>query len=520
MTLPTFSRSLYTLLLLPFAALGSTPLQSLIDAAIASNAPSLALPPNATFIQGTAPLIITSGYPFVLYGAGANIIFAPTAGVIIDKAQSLTVENLMIRYDPPCFTQGSVVNVNGTEVDVLLDSEFPDPDAPFFSSVETKLQFFYANGTRVPGQSGSCIVNVLTSTAPRVWRISQAPGFSCKFFPAIANLRATISPRVNAPGYQIPDGYVGGAYQVFNSTNVTTRGVTLLGSGNFAFSEWGGGGNHLYEDVTLARDSDRGGHLLSSNTDGFHSFGAGVGPTLRRAKLSFMGDDVINIHNRVGLVMSAEASDGGSVSALIIDVGDVPTPQRNPAAPSRAFAYAQPGDTFHISPQSAGANAGSDYVVSSIEWSVDPATIEAAQKIVAARHAVAVNPLGIGVWNVSLTGGGVISAGDVVQWDAHSGAGVRIEDSYFSDAYDSCGRLQAASDSIFSGNVWERIPGGVNIVFDPDWLEGASDIRNVLLTGNTFRDVLFPPATAIAKILNVEGSVVNFSQRNNVVEAS
>ena len=500
-----------------------TPLQALIDAAVASGAPSLTLPAGSTYQQGAAPLLLTASN-FLLDGAGSTIVFAPGAGVVIERSTAVEVRALTVDYDPPCFSQGAVVaaNASAKTVDVRLDAGFAAPDAPFFTTVEIKLQFFDGATQRRPPQSGACIVDVVGQVAPGVWRVRAAQGFGCSV-PALPGLRATISPRVNGPDYQIPGGYVGGAYWVYNSTRVTSRGVTLLGSGNFAISEWGGGGGNVYDGVVLTRKA---GHLLSSNTDGFHSFSARAGPTLVNSSLSFMGDDVANLHNRVGLVLSVSAAAGGALAAAIIDVGDTPTPRLDPFNPSRAMAFAGPGDSLVVTTASGAPRAGAPggaFTLASISWDATPGVVAAARAAIAARPGVAVDPRGIGVWQavfVQAGAGSGVAPGDVVQFDRFANANAVVAGNTFSDAYDSVMRLQSRGAQLY-GNAWARTNGGgLNIGYDADWLEGASDIRDIAVTGNTFCSIGAPPATTMAQVLHVQAGIPNVTQAGNTVAAS
>jgi len=500
-----------------------TALQALIDAAVARGEPSLTLPPGSTYQQGAAPLLI-GATDFLLDAAGARIVFAPGAGVVIERATRVEVRNLSVHYDPPSFTQGAVVATDPAAhtVDVRLDAGFATPDAAFFTTVEIKLQFYDASTrARSRPQSGSCIVTVVGAISPGVWRVRTAPGFTCIVPPLAAGVLATISPRVNGPDYQIPGGYVGGAWWVFNSTAVTTRAVALYGSGNFAFSEWGGGGGHVYEGIVLDREP---GHLLSSNTDGFHSFAVGAGPTLRGARLAWMGDDVANFHNRVGLVLSTGGGSGGGggLTAAIIDVGDTPTPRLDPANPARALAFAVPGDVLKITapdgtPRGGAPGGAFTLAAAGLVWDTAPAVIAAARAAVAARPGVAVDPRGIGVWAATFTAAGAdVVPGDIVQFDRFAGLGATVTDGVFTDAYDSCFRLQS-SGARLANNTWARIPGGISVGYDPAWLEGASDIAGIGIDGNTFRAVLFPPATSMGQILSVSGGAVNVTQAGNTV---
>jgi hypothetical protein len=107
-----------------------------------------------------------------------------------------------------------------------------------------------------------------------------------------------------------------------------------------------------------------------------------------------------------------------------------------------------------------------------------------------------------------------VVVGDVVQFDRRSGVGGRVQGCTFSNAYDSCFRLQS-SDTLLLGNTWESIPGGLNVGFDSQWLEGASDIHNLVIQDNVFRAVLNPPATSFSAILHVDPSVKDLVQANN-----
>lgn len=488
-----------------------TPLQDAINSAIQSGQSSYTLSPSTLYTQGPSSLIITAT-DFTLFGSNSTLSFEPGYGVLVDNSKNVTLTALTITFSPTCFTQGTVIAHTGaTTFDISLDPGYPAPNATYFTTVETKLQFFDGDTTLRPPQSGSCIVTVQTSPSPGVWRVGVAPGFGCDFPASTPHLKATISPRVFSFGYQIPDGYRGGAWWVFNSSYVTSSFITLYGSGNFAFTEWGGGGGHTYSNVRLARE---GNNLLSSNTDGFHSFSVGLGPTLINSQLSFMGDDVLNFHDRVGLVLSISAQD----TLQVIDVGDMPTPQGDTTHPARAFADIQGGgaDALRLSSPSGIPRGNSSLPVSAITWNTDPTTTAAAKAAIASRPGVVVNPDGVGVWDMTLLGAGAagVVVGDVVQFDRRSGVGARVQGCTFTDAYDSCFRLQS-SDSLIFGNTWERIPGGLNVGFDSEWLEGASDIHNVIIQDNVFRAVLNPPTSSFASILHQDASVKDLVQSNN-----
>ena len=69
-----------------------------------------------------------------------------------------------------------------------------------------------------------------------------------------------------------------------------------------------------------------------------------------------------------------------------------------------------------------------------------------------------------------------------------------------------------------SGNVYARVPGGISVVYDNAWLEGSTDIADVLIEDNVFQEVMWPYATSFSQILSADAGVVNLTCRNNTVQ--
>jgi hypothetical protein len=191
------------------ASSAATPLQSLIDAALAAGAASLVLPPAATYAQCAAPLVVADAADFLLDFNGARVVFAPGAGVVVERAARVELRNATVVYDPPCFSQGALTAVNESArprtFDVRVDAGYAAPDVtatPWFATVETKLQFYDpATRERVRPQSGSCIVVPAGPLGGGVWRLRES--FNCGALPPLGTL-VTVSPRVNGLDFQIP----------------------------------------------------------------------------------------------------------------------------------------------------------------------------------------------------------------------------------------------------------------------------------------------------------------------------
>ena len=226
-----------------------------------------------------------------------------------------------------------------------------------------------------------------------------------------------------------------------------------------------------------------------------------------------------NIHNRVGLVLSPPLP--GDI-VRVIDVGDTPTPAGDPAHPARALAEVVPGaDALRVSPPACGAppRGGAPLAVAAARWSADPAVIAAARAYMAAKKGqVQVDPAAVGVWEFTLPGAGAagVAVGDAVQFDRRASAGARVLNNRFHDSYGSCVRLQA-SGTLVEGNAYERVPGGISVVYDDPWLEGSTDIANVRIRDNYFAGVLWPHATEFSQILHADKGVANLTAFNNTV---
>jgi len=380
---------------------------------------------------------------------------------------------------------------------VALDAGWPSPDAACFASGEIQLQLLDgATRARIAQQSGSCIVRVVGEVTPRVWRVAARGGFGCAVAPAPsgAPTLASISPRLNASGYEVPDYYRGQALWLHASANVTAEDVTLYGSGNFAVTESLGAGGHTYRRLALAREPYA---LLSSNTDGVHSFSVGRGPTILDSSIAFMGDDAVNIHNRIGVVLAV----GPGAAVRVVDVGDVPSPDGGAAAPARAFAELAPGDTLRFAAPAGDAPRGAPAAVAAAAWVTDAAVLADARALAATLPA-SVNPAAVGVWAFTLAAAppAGLARGDLVNFDAHSGAGALVANCSFSDAYDGVMRLSAGGATL-RGNTWARTRAPLSITFDAGWLEGATAFTNISILDNVFIAIGSPPASSIEGVI-------------------
>ena len=506
---------------------GETPaqrLQAAVNEAIAAGLASVKAAAGV-IIFGARNLEVNGATDFTLTAPapGASmLVFSPGYGVLVQGCARTAILGFTIDYDPPCFTQGKIVDVAGGagapgSIDVLLDAGFPLPNVSWFASSETKLQFYGDDALRRrdPAQPAfQPVTSPPTEAAPGVWRFPAH--WQAAFVPRVGQL-ATISPRANTSGFVIPDYYSGNAFSVLNSSAVTVTDVSVLGSGNFAALEWGGEGGHVFRRFSISRPRT---HLLSSNCDGLHSFSCGRGASIEDASVSFTGDDLVNFHNREGLVLS-DATAGGF---LVVDVGDVPSPLGGGAAPLRAMDDLRPGDALRVFASGGAGALLATVVVGSVARSTDGAALAAARALLVAHGFEGrVNPASVALFNVS--GGGAeagvfaaLPAGSVVQFDRRASAGGALVRVTAEDLYDSCGRLQVSGVTMVNSTC-RRSYSGLTVVYDAAFLEGTRAIAGVAVDGNTFAAVGDPPAADMRAVLTRDADA-EVEESGNTVRAT
>lgn len=500
-------------------------LQAEVDRAIAAGLSYLAVG-TATYMFNRSSFYIRSARGFTLSVKDSpetpgpiDLVFYPGFGVVIqDSIDSSVLGPLIVRYDPPCFTQGVVQAVDDAAktMDVKVAEGFPTPDVDYFTSGEIKLQYFSSTDyerQRLREQGGGTIVTVLPgAVSPGVFRLHMNSNYGLPSTP-VPGMLVTVSPRIGASRFEVPDFYKGQSWTVYNSTRITTQDVSLYGSGNFAVLEWGGEGAHVYRRLILSRYLD---NLLSSNCDGFHSFSVGQGGTIIDSVISWMGDDAINYHNRVGVVLTV---DSAASAFTFVDVGDIPNIDPNATYPATAFADLRASDTLRLF---AGGQTGPQLGVAVVRTAVrvtDPQVLAQARTLAAHLPAI-VNLATVGAWLVTYTtaDGPVLplQQGDVVQFDRRSSFGGLIKNTLFTDAYDSCARFQA-SNSAITDCTFLRLRSGMTVVYDPPWLEGSRGIENVTISNNVFTEVSYPSFTDIKQIIDADKDVQNLVVEGNTI---
>ncbi len=351
--------------------------QVLIDNAILAHAANVTVPAGDYHFAGESLRIVGAHKLRIMTPpapAGASLWFDCGFGVQIANSSDVILSGFVHDYTAPCFAQGTVVDV-GTRVgaiqwvDIRFDLEnFADPgnrtlfpwiagsvplgDAPlvaptnhisvkatFWDSVTTRMvahgNHLVCNTTRFGSHQNAGVFRV-TFRGPIVPTGSVQPGVL-----ATVHYRLGLAdPTTLQP---VKTGEAGGlTFLITNSSRITTLNHTLHGGGTEAIVEAGGEGGNIYRGVRVARREGRTPQrLLAANADGFHSSCVLNGPTLEDSEISWTGDDLLNIHSRISIVLRVLSHN----SAYLIDAEGVSAPGDYDES-TLMLARTRPGDTL------------------------------------------------------------------------------------------------------------------------------------------------------------------------------
>lgn len=182
-----------------------------------------------------------------------------------------------------------------------------------------KVTYWDPRTLRIIAHGNHIFTNLTSASAPGG---ADTVRYTGKVAPAgivTAGTLATLHPRLGiSNGTGRPAGLT---YLITNSTRVHTANVTLHGGATEAVVEAGGNGGHTYNGVRVVRRQGQSPvRLLAANADGFHSSCVRDGPSLVDSEISFTGDDLLNIHSRLAIVLRPLSS----TSAYVVLASSVP----------------------------------------------------------------------------------------------------------------------------------------------------------------------------------------------------
>lgn len=373
--------------------------------------------------------------------AGATeIIFTDPrkGGFIVQGATGLRIRNLIIDYDPPPFTQGTVVAVDAANgrFDLRLDAGFPTPDAPWFATGDPVNQMGMAIEAqeRRPkrGAPDFFLASGWREREAGVWTIQLAEAERGKAKHLVAGDRfVLLSRRGN------------GAFLFSETTDCRLEDVTVHASPSLTVSLTGSDRMTVRELAVTFRDGAT--RLIASNGDGIHCQRNRGGPLIEGCLFEGLCDDGVNIYAPPLIVRQ------------VLSLTQI--------AVTRS-ATVRPGDLLQVFDPQAGV----------VRALVKATGVEERQheQIVTLDRPIA-----------GIVAGADHRTADTVYNLSASGAGYVIRNNHFRD-HRRFGLNLRAGEGLVEGNKFEQLGGhGISVGNEPSWPEGpvASDI---LIQGNHF----------------------------------
>jgi len=289
----------------------STQLQKDLDAAIAAGRSSFAISPGV--YRPRRDLLVNNARDLSIVpseGGSVVLLFTCNWGVVLRSCVNVSVANVTIDYDPPCYSQGVVTGSEQGSFTYTVDEGFPVPvgesalsDARFAEAPITAGIRWDANTHLELGRI-RLPYNFRNSTN---WQreIKHLSGRSYQLgigFGGNASIHTgeivTVVPRA------------GHTVLLTNSSSCTIENFTVHGSSDMALVEYGGGGAHTWRGNRVVRNASKlpmG--MLASNADVFQSSGCERGGLFESNEIGTAGDDCINIHNYFSVVLKRDVTD-------------------------------------------------------------------------------------------------------------------------------------------------------------------------------------------------------------------
>ena len=133
-----------------------------------SQSTTYTIPPGSVYNFQKLDLNLTNIRNGVLHASDVTFIFYPGYGVAIDSCDNFSFVGGVVAYDPPCFSQGVITNVDAVASTFRLkvDDGFPLPDrdkVPFFNVSETKAVYWEQVGDTYEMVKDQGMVSPVTS---------------------------------------------------------------------------------------------------------------------------------------------------------------------------------------------------------------------------------------------------------------------------------------------------------------------------------------------------------------------
>lgn len=389
---------------------------------------------NWFIVAGGSDLTI-SGVP-----GKTEIVFTDPqkGGILVPGATRLTIRDLIIDYDPPPFTQGTVLAVDPSkgEFDLEVDAGFPSPDEPWFATGNPVSQMgvlFDAKQRRLKRAAPDYFI--ATS-----WRKQGADKWTIHLSGSEPGKATYISP---GDRFVLLSRRGNGAFLFAFTTDCVLENVTVHASPSLTVSLTGSDRMTVRKLAITYRAATT--RLIASNGDGVHCQQNRRGMLMENCLFEGLCDDGVNVYAPPLVVKQV-------VSPVQIAVTN--------HCPVRA------GDRLQVFDPQQGMIRGEPLAMSVVvKDDLQVITLDApvAGMVAGADHRSADT-----VFNLSASGAGYVFRNNHFRNHRRFGLNLR------------------AGDGLIENNTFEELGGcGISIGNEPTWPEGPA-ARNVVIRNNQF----------------------------------
>lgn len=440
----------------------ATDLWSTLESKIASGEKSIVIPPGDYRFDQRKGVRFHRLEGVEIDATGATFWFGPGNGVLFEECRNSKLLGLTIDSDPLPWTQGVIEEIDPKAETMVIQIE------PGYTVLEGDQlgkpcrAIFFDGQTRRELPVFDDQATLFESLGERRLKITK-----------FASTRVFRSP---VPGRPVQVGdlvalfimYGGGAnISLKDCEGMRLENITNHAASAFAYHETKGKGGNEYVGCKLIRRPGTN-RLMASRADCFHSASMEKGPLIENCEFSHSGDDLINIHGFLGLILQDP-----SAKEMIL------------ASPYGAILRA--GSKLLIS-DSVAAAPPREATVASIEPMDDPSLLAEAkalpQTLLEGVQLRVRDMSNVHVARVVLEEEVPLAKFDVVSCPDYGGRGAIVRKNHLHDGHIR-GILLKSHDGLIEENRVERTGHG-GIVLDPEffWLEGPF-CRSVRVQNNT-----------------------------------
>ena len=467
----------------------SEQLQSDLNAAIAFGSSSFAISPG--IYRPKRDLLLNNARDMrIAPGGGGSVVFLFTCnwGLVLRSCMNVSVSDVTIDYDPPCYSQGIVTGSSNSSFTYTLDQGFP---APIGESAVSDARFAQAPIVK-------CIRwNPTTQLKMNLLKLDY--NISQRHIKHLGGRSYELGVEGNAEIYKTGEivtvgPRAGHTVLLTNSSLCTIEGLTIHGSSDMVLVEYGGGGAHTWRGNRVVRNTTkRPMGMLVSNADIFQSSGCERGPLVESNELTFAGDDCMNIHNYFSVVLKQDIAYPKRV--LLLDgvgahdiVGDSHYADAYEGWHQQlnTFSQVKIGDIARVYDQKhLGLHLTT--TVLAVEESTEEQDLVLANQTLAEMGFETNTRAWVGqvrtYWVVlqeEIPTAVLLRA--FINVDRLSSGGAIVRGNTMTD----CGALHFKSIGGVIEKNFMNHTGGIGILIWPGWLEGSVGLRDVLVAGNSF----------------------------------